>query len=142
MPTYLDEFENPRHALAKKYPLAICTPHSVAWLHSRSNNRWVNQLFPVDVFINPADAARRKIKSGDMVRIFNDRGATERQAKLSERVPAGVIAMHQGPWYKPGAGDPDGVDRGGGVNTVTIDSIDRVGGAATYNSTLVEVRKA
>jgi anaerobic dimethyl sulfoxide reductase subunit A len=153
LPTYLDEFENPRHPLAKKYPLAICTPHSVAWLHSRSNNRWVNDLFPVDVFINPADAARRKIKSGDMVRIFNDRGATERRAKLSERVPAGVIAMHQGPWYKPAAdstpanataalaGDPGGVDRGGGVNTVTSDSIDRVGGAATYNSTLVEVKR-
>ncbi len=147
MPTYLDDFENPRH------PLAICTPHSVAWLHSRSNNRWVNDLFPVDVFINPADAAKRNIKNGDMVRIFNDRGTTERPAKLSERVSQGVIAMHQGPWYKPGAdstpasataapaGGPGGVDRGGGVNTVTIDTIDRIGGAATYNSVMVEVKR-
>ena len=139
LPTYLDGFENPRHELAKKYPLAICTPHSVAWLHSRANNRWVNDIFPVDVFINPADAAKRKIKDGDAVLIFNDRGKTERKAKLSERVAKGVIAMHQGPWFKPGN---DGVDRGGGVNTVTIDTIDRVGGAATYNSSLVEVKKA
>ena len=73
------------------------------------------------------------------MRIFNDRGVIERKAKISERVPAGVIAMHQGPWYKPGA---DGVDRGGGVNTLTIDTIDRVGGSATYNSVVVEVTKA
>jgi anaerobic dimethyl sulfoxide reductase subunit A len=139
LPTYLDEFENVRHTLAKKYPLAICTPHSVAWLHSRSNNRWVNELYPVDVFINPADAAKRKIKAGDTVRVFNDRGVIERKAKISERVPAGVIAMHQGPWRRLGA---DGVDRGGGVNTLTTDTIDRVGGAATYNSVLVEVKKA
>jgi anaerobic dimethyl sulfoxide reductase subunit A len=139
LPTYLDEFENARHTLAKKYPLAICTPHSVAWLHSRSNNRWVNDLYPVDVFINPADAAKRKIKAGDTVCVFNDRGVIERKAKVSERVPAGVIAMHQGPWRKLGT---DGVDRGGGVNTLTTDTIDRVGGAATYNSVLVEVKKA
>lgn len=138
LPTYLDNFENPRHSAAKKYPLAICTPHSVAWLHSRSNNRWVNKLYPTDVFMNPTDAAQRKIKAGDNVRIFNDRGAIERKAKVSERVPAGVIAMHQGVWFKPGA---DGVDRGGGVNTLTIDTIDRVGGAATYNSVVVEVKK-
>jgi anaerobic dimethyl sulfoxide reductase subunit A len=138
LPTYLDDFENPRHSAAKKYPLAICTPHSVAWLHSRSNNRWVNKLYPIDVIMNPVDAAHRKIKTGDNVQIFNDRGVIERKAKVSERVPAGVIAMHQGVWFKPGA---DGVDRGGGVNTLTIDTIDRVGGAATYNSVVVEVKK-
>ena len=38
LPTYLDEFENQRDPAAKKYPLTICTPHLVAWLHCRSNN--------------------------------------------------------------------------------------------------------
>jgi anaerobic dimethyl sulfoxide reductase subunit A len=139
LPTYLDEFENARHPAAKKYPLAVCTPHSVAWLHSRSNDSWARQLYPVDVYINPKDAARRGIRSGDNVRVFNDRGTLERKAKVSQRVPRGVIAMHQGPWFKPGAG---GIDYGGAVNTVTVDAIDRVGGSGTYNSTMVEVKKA
>jgi anaerobic dimethyl sulfoxide reductase subunit A len=139
LPTYLDEFENAHHPAVKKYPLAVCTPHSVAWLHSRSNDSWAQQLYPVDVYLNPKDAARRGIKSGDSVRIFNDRGTLERKAKVSQRVPPGVIAMHQGPWFKPGA---NGIDYGGGVNTVTVDAIDRVGGSGTYNSTLVEVKKA
>ncbi len=138
LPTYMDDFENARHPLASKYPLTICTPHSVAWLHSRSNNRWVNEFYPVDVFINPADASPRGVANGDAVQVFNDRGVIERKAKVSERVPAGVIAMYQGPWFKPGK---DGVDRGGGVNTITNDTIDRVGGAGTYNGVLVEVKK-
>ena len=87
LPTYNDDFEHARHPLAKKYPLTICTPHSVAWLHSRSNNRWVNEFYPVDVFINPADAAKRGIEHGDTVQIFNDRGVIERKANVSERVP-------------------------------------------------------
>ena len=139
LPTYNDDFEHARHPLAKKYPLVICTPHSVAWLHSRSNNLWVNELYPVDVFINPADAAKRGIEAGDTVQIFNDRGVIERKANVSERVTPGVIAMYQGPWYKPGS---DGVDRGGGVNTITNDTIDSIGGAGTYNGVLVEVAKA
>jgi anaerobic dimethyl sulfoxide reductase subunit A len=139
LPTYLDDFENLRHPLAKKYPLTICTPHLVAWLHSRSNNPWGQELCPVDVFVNTADAAKRRIRAGDTVRIFNDRGVIERKAKVSERIPPGIIAMHQGPWYKPSR---DGVDRGGGVNTLTNDTIDRIAGAGTYNGVLVDVQKA
>ena len=139
LPTYLDDFENARHPLARKYPLTVCTPHSVAWLHSRSNNPSLQELYPIEVFVNSSDAAQRGIETGDMVRVFNDRGVVERKAKVSERVPPGVIAMHQGPWFKPGG---DGTDRGGGVNTVTTDTIDRVGGAGTYNGVLVEVEQA
>jgi anaerobic dimethyl sulfoxide reductase subunit A len=139
LPTYLDEFENRRHPLAEKYPLAICTPHSVARLHSRFNGPWIASLHPREVFINPADAARRTIGDGDTVLIFNDRGATERKARVSGRVPPGVIAMHQGWWYEPGQ---DGIDHGGAVNTVTADTLDRIGGSGTYNSVLVDVKRA
>jgi anaerobic dimethyl sulfoxide reductase subunit A len=138
LPAYLDEFENRRHPLAKKYPLAICTPHSIAWLHSRSNNPWTQDVFPVDVFINPSDAEQRGIKNGETVQVFNDRGVLQRTARISHRVPPGVVAMYQGAWYQRG---PNGVDCGGSVNTVTCDAIDRVGGSGTYNGVLVEVRK-
>ncbi len=138
LPTYLDDFENARHPLASKYPLAICTPHWIAWLHSRSNNPWINEMFPVEVYINPADATKRGIKSGDDVLVLNERGTIQRKANVSERVPAGVVALPQGPWYLPGA---DGVDHGSCVNTLTVDTIDRLGGSGTYNSALVEVKK-
>jgi anaerobic selenocysteine-containing dehydrogenase len=57
LPTYLDDFENPRHPLAKKYPLTVCTPHAVQWLHSRSNNPWVADLYRVEVYIHPTPAS-------------------------------------------------------------------------------------
>ena len=139
LPTYIDDFENPRHPLAKKYPLAICTPHLIAWLHSRSNNPWINEMYPIEVIINPADASARSIKNGDTVLVLNDRGTIQRKANVSERVPTGVVALPQGSWYNVG---PDGVDRGSCVNTLTVDTIDRLGGSGTYNSALVEVKKA
>jgi anaerobic dimethyl sulfoxide reductase subunit A len=140
MPTYLDDFENHRHALASKYPLAICTPHNIAWLHSHaSNNPWVNEMFKPTVYLNTADAADRGIGDGDTVLVSNDRGTIQRTASVGERVPKGVVALPQGTWYEPG---PDGIDRGSCVNTLTIDEIDRLGGSGTYNSVLVEVHKA
>ena len=139
MPTYLDDFENLRHPLAQKYPLAITTPHMIGWLHSRTNNPLLKERFPVEVFIHPADATERGIQDGDAVVVFNDRGATRRMARVTEKVRQSVLAMAQGPWFDPGS---DGVDHGGSVNVLTTDTIDRIGGAGTYNNTLVDVKKA
>jgi anaerobic dimethyl sulfoxide reductase subunit A len=140
MPTYLDDFENARHPLASQYPLAICTPHFAAWLHSHaSDNQWIDEMYIPEVFLNTADAAERSIRDGDTVLVFNDRGTIQRTARVGERVPKGVIALPQGCWYEPG---PDGVDRGSCVNTLTTDEIDRLGGSGTYNSVLVQVNKA
>lgn len=141
LPTYFDNFENGRHPLAKKYPLAICTPHSIASTHSRyATNPWMREIYPtVEVLINSTDAAARGVLDGDTVLVFNDRGATQRKAKVTERVPPGVIALPQGPWFDPG---PDGVDRGGAQNVLSCDDIDRIGGSASMNSVLVEIKKA
>ncbi len=138
MPTYLDDFENQRHPLAEKYPLAITTPHMIGWLHSRTNNPLLRERFSVEVFINSADASQRGIQDGDRVVVFNDRGATQRTARVIEGIRQGVLALPQGPWFEPGV---DGVDRGGSVNVLTTDTIDRIGGAGTYNNTLVDVKK-
>lgn len=140
LPTYLDDFENERHPLAAQYPLTLCTPHYAPWLHSsRYNNLWLQQIYTPEVFIHPDDASARQIEDGDAVIVYNGRGATRRTAKVSLRVPTGVLALPQGPWFSPGSG---GVDLGGSVNVLTNDSIDRVGGSGLYNSVLVEVKKA
>ena len=140
LPTYLDDFENERHPLAQKYPLAICTPHFISTTHSRYfTNPWLQELYPAEVFINSTDATARGIRDGDTVVVFNDRGSMQREARVTERVPAGVLALPQGPWFEP---EPDGLDRGGSVNVLTCDDIDRLGGSGTYNSVLVEIKKA
>ena len=53
------------------------------------------------VCIHPADAARRGIADGDIVRLFNARGACLAAAKLTEDVRQGVIQLPTGAWYDP-----------------------------------------
>jgi biotin/methionine sulfoxide reductase len=51
--------------------------------------------------MNPADAASRGIGEGDIVRLFNDRGACLACASISEDVRPGVVQLPTGAWYDP-----------------------------------------
>ena len=51
--------------------------------------------------LHPADVAARGIAAGDLVRVFNDRGACLAGAVLSTRVRPGVVRLATGAWYDP-----------------------------------------
>jgi biotin/methionine sulfoxide reductase len=51
--------------------------------------------------INPVDAARRGIADGDIVRLFNARGACLAAAKLTDDIRPGVVQLPTGAWYDP-----------------------------------------
>ncbi len=51
--------------------------------------------------IHPADAAPRGIAEGDIVRLFNARGACLATAAVTEDVRAGVVQLPTGAWYDP-----------------------------------------
>jgi biotin/methionine sulfoxide reductase len=55
--------------------------------------------------INPRDAAARGITDGDIVKLFNERGACLAAARLTDGVRAGVVQLPTGAWYDPE--DPD-----------------------------------
>ena len=88
-------------------------------------------------WINTADAQARRIRDGDDIRVFNDRGATIITAKVTERIMPGVVAIPEGAWYDP---DPQGVDRGGSPNVLTKHG-HSPGGAFYGNTCLVQVEK-
>jgi anaerobic selenocysteine-containing dehydrogenase len=48
------------------------------------------------LWINPADAAARRIGDGDAIRILNDRGTMRARAQVTDRVPPGVVWMRDG----------------------------------------------
>ena len=50
---------------------------------------------------HPADAAARGIEDGDIVRLFNERGACLASAVLHEGIRPGVIELPTGAWYDP-----------------------------------------
>jgi biotin/methionine sulfoxide reductase len=52
--------------------------------------------------LNPLDAGARGIAEGDIIRLFNARGACLASARLSEDVMPGVVQLPTGAWYDPG----------------------------------------
>jgi len=69
------------------------------------------------IWINPIDADSRKIRSGDIVKIFNERGAVLGGAYVTERIMPGTVYMDHGARYD--AIVPGELDRGGAINTIT-----------------------
>jgi len=51
--------------------------------------------------LHPVDAAARGIADGDIIRLFNDRGACLASAMLSGDVCPGVVHLPTGAWYDP-----------------------------------------
>ncbi len=66
--------------------------------------------------MNPIDAGPRRIRDGDPVKLWNERGAIVVRCRITERIMPGVVAVPQGAWWNP---DKDGVDRGGNINVLT-----------------------
>jgi biotin/methionine sulfoxide reductase len=75
------------------------------------------------VMISPADAAARGIVDGDLVRIFNDRGACLAGARISDAMRDGVVKLSTGAWWSPQVpGDSGSLDLHGNPNTLTRDA--------------------
>jgi biotin/methionine sulfoxide reductase len=51
--------------------------------------------------MHPADAARRGIADGDIVRLFNERGACLAAVNVTEDIREGVVQLPTGAWYDP-----------------------------------------
>ena len=72
--------------------------------------------------MHPRDAASRGIAEGDIVRLFNARGACLASARLTDQVMPGVVQLPTGAWYDPGT-DAQGrpLCRHGNPNVLTRD---------------------
>ena len=78
---------------------------------------------------------------GDVVRIFNDRGACLAGACLTSDIRAGVVMLNTGAWYDPVS--PGGLDRHGNPNVLTLDKgTSRLAQGPSSNTTLVEIERA
>jgi len=93
--------------------------------------------------INPVDAAKRGIQDGDVVRVFNDRGAILAGAVVSGELRAGVVQISTGAWYDPQEpGVIGSLDKHGNPNVLTLDKgTSRLAQGCSAQSTLVEVEK-
>jgi biotin/methionine sulfoxide reductase len=93
--------------------------------------------------IHPADAAARGIADGDVVRVFNDRGACLAGAVLSDELRERVVQLPTGAWFDPVEGHPTGpLCAHGNPNVLTADRpSSRLGQGCTGQHALVEIER-
>ena len=138
VPKYIETWESLNDPLAEKYPLQLISPHFKRRAHTQFDNLpWLRELQVQAVSINSRDAAARGIKEGDMVRVFNNRGEVQIQAKVTERIMPGVVSLPQGAWYAP---DENGIDHAGSANVLTR-SVASPGGAFPSHTALVQIER-
>ncbi len=100
-PTWLPPAERPN----SRFPLQLIANQPATRLHSQldfgatSLKSKIKDREPVR--IHPQDAAARGIGDGDIVRLYNDRGACLAGAVLSEALRPGVVQLSTGAWYDP-----------------------------------------
>ncbi|MCC2099410.1 MAG: FCD domain-containing protein [Hyphomicrobiales bacterium] len=104
-----------------------------------------DRLQPSDIYdLSKIDAEiDRAIADGDVVRIFNDRGACLTVAKLSDTILRGVLELQTGAWYDPQhPGQIGALDKHGNPNVLTSDrGTSQLSQATAAQSCLVQVEK-
>ncbi|HKU95972.1 MAG TPA: molybdopterin guanine dinucleotide-containing S/N-oxide reductase [Vineibacter sp.] len=95
------------------------------------------------VCIHPRDAATRGIADGDIVRLFNTRGACLAAARVTEDIRPGVVQLPTGAWYDPVDPMEDGaLCVHGNPNVLTRDAgTSRLAQGCTGQLTSVEVER-
>ena len=81
--------------------------------------------------LHPEDAAKRGLKDGDEVRLFNDRGEIGLMLRVSDEIQPGVVLV-------PGQ-RPTGEAVSGTINMLCSDRYTDMGEGATYQSTWLDV---
>ncbi len=91
--------------------------------------------------IHPADAKARGIRDGQVVRVYNERGACLAGAVIDDGLMQGVVQLSTGAWYEPRTpGVPGSLDVHGNPNVLTPNRPSSLlTQAPTPGSTLVKV---
>jgi biotin/methionine sulfoxide reductase len=104
-PAWLPPEEGAGSPVATRFPLQLIANQPAARLHSQLDFGAVSQAAKIadrePVRLHPQDAAARGIAAGDIVRIYNDRGACLAGAVLSEVLRPGVAQIATGAWFDP-----------------------------------------
>ena len=129
------------------YPLHMVSSQPASRLHSQYDNGSVSRKAKVAnreaVMLNPADAAARGIADGDVVRIFNRRGACLAGAVVSDTIRQGVARLPTGAWYDPERpGEPGALCRHGNANVLTLDKgTSKLAQGPSAQTCLVEIER-
>ncbi|MBA7634653.1 Pyrogallol hydroxytransferase large subunit [subsurface metagenome] len=136
---------------ARQYSMLLVSNHPRWRVHAEHDDvSWLREIETCKVrgpdgyryepvWINPVDAAPRGIENGDIVKLYNERGAVLGGAYVTERIIPGAVYQDHGARHDP---ITTGLDRGGANNLICPANITskNAPGMAT-SGYLVEVEK-
>ena len=114
-------------------PLRLMTPNIASRIHSQFGNLQVIRSVVEEPAweMSVADARRRGLRNGDMVRVFNSRGEVRGRVRVTARVRNGSLVFPNGIW----------MSEGGGVNMLIAPSETDMGHGAAFHNTRVDMEK-
>jgi anaerobic selenocysteine-containing dehydrogenase len=139
----LPHFEYPKEShrtnpeWSTEYPLHGTTRRPAEFVHTRFRNLHpMKKLYPVPlVFMYPIEADARGIKENDMVDIKSPRGMIRAEAKITDNVRPGLVAIDFG-WGNPS-------DKSSSLNALTADGVwDPVSGGYPNRLFACEIKKS
>ena len=112
---------------ASVYPLHLLANQPASRLHSQLDAGANSQASKVrgrePIRMHPVDAAHRGLVAGDVVRVFNDRGACLAGVVIDDRVRPDVVQLSTGAWFDPlDPCDPNTMCVHGNPNVLTDDA--------------------
>jgi biotin/methionine sulfoxide reductase len=145
-PTWIEPSEWLGGRLANDYPLHLISSQPRDRLHSQMDSGPVSADGKIAgreaISINPDDATARGIRDGDVVRVFNARGACLAGAIVTDTVSRGVVRLACGAWYDPADDGDAPLCRHGNANVLTRDEgTSKLGQGPSSATALVEVER-
>jgi len=130
--------------LAARFPLHLVSDQPHTKLHSQLDHAALSRANKVagrePVRMHPDDAAARGVADGDLVRVFNDRGACLAGAVLDDGLRPGVVRLSTGAWWDPTG--PGGSCAHGNPNVLTRDvGTSRLAQGCSSSSCLVQLER-
>lgn len=111
---------------AKPLPLHLLSNQPKTRLHSQYDHGDYSQASKIQgrepLTINRQDALARGIAEGEVVRVFNDRGAFLAGVMVSDNIRPGVVQIATGAWFDPLVkGQANSLEKHGNPNVLTED---------------------
>jgi biotin/methionine sulfoxide reductase len=132
---------------AEEFPLHLIANQPASRLHGQLDAGAYSRASKVagrePIRIHPDDAARRGINDGDVVRVFNDRGACLAGAVVTDAVRHSVVNLSTGAWFDPvDPADPQSMCAHGNPNVLTADrGASRLSQGSSGQHVLVEIER-
>ena len=115
---------------AKQYPLLCMSNHGRWRMHANLDDvTWSREIGTMKIrakdgyqyepaWLSPETARTRAIKSGDIIKVYNERGTVLCGAYVTQRVIPGVVYVDHGARFDP-ISIADRIDRGGAINLIS-----------------------